>query len=171
MPCLQGRPLQVGFLPGLRTQKGQLRSGGDAGQEVHAGSFIHRREIVLESGLAAHPSELARVVVHELFHFIWLRAGNPVRRSYELLLENETIRQAWGELGWSAESRKRSLRIGDRLRRSRRWREYVCESFCDSAAWLLAGLRAHEEFTLTVRHRRARREWFRRVLARDEISI
>jgi hypothetical protein len=171
MPSLRGRPLEFGFLPELRTAKGQLRSGGDAGTEVHAGSFIHRREVVLESGLAAHPSELARVLVHELFHFIWLRAGNPVRRSYEVLLENEMIRQAWGELGWSAESRKRSLRIRDRLRRSRRWREYVCESFCDSAAWLLAGLRAHEEFTLTVRHRRARREWFRRVLARDEISI
>jgi hypothetical protein len=171
MPILRGRPLHLGFLPELRARKGQLRSGGDAGQEVHAGSFIHRREVVLESGLAPHPSELARVIVHELFHFIWLRAGNPMRRSYERLLENEMIRQAWGELGWSAESRKRSLRIGDRLRRSRRWREYVCESFCDSAAWLLAGLRAHEEFTLTTLHRRARREWFRRLLARDEISI
>jgi hypothetical protein len=171
MPPLQGRPLQVGFLPGLRTEKGQLCSGGDGGQEVHAGSFIHRREIVLESGLTACPRELARVIVHELFHFVWLRAGNPLRRSYERLLEAEMARQAWGELGWSAESRKRSLRPGDRLRRSRRWREYVCESFCDSAAWLLAGLRAHEEFTLTLRHRRARREWFRPVLARGEISI
>ncbi len=158
-------------MPELRTEKGQLRSGGDAGQEVHAASFIHKREIVLESGLAAHPSELARVVAHELFHFIWLHAGNPIRRSYERVLETEAVRQAWGELGWSAESRKRSLKVGDRLRRSRRWREYVCESFCDSAAWLLAGLRAHEEFTLTLRHRRARREWFRRTLAREEISI
>ncbi len=171
MPCLCGRPLHFSFRPGLRTAKGQLRSGGDAGTEVHAGSFIHRREVVVESGLAAQPAELTRVVVHELFHFVWLRAGNPFRHSYELLLENEMIRQAWGELGWSAESRKRSLKIADRLRRSRRWREYVCESFCDSAAWLLAGLRAHEEFTLGVRDRRARRDWFRRALARDEISI
>jgi hypothetical protein len=148
-----------------------LRSGGDAGAEVHAGAFIHKREVVMESGLAAHPPELARVLVHELFHFVWLRAGNPIRHSYEVLLKNEMIRQAWGELGWSAESRKRSLKIADRLRRSRRWREYVCESFCDSAAWLLAGLRKHEEFTLGVRHRRARRDWFRSALARDKISI
>jgi hypothetical protein len=149
-----------------------LRSGGDKGLEVHAGSFIQRREIILESSLAERPAELARVLAHELFHFVWLRVGNPVRRSYETLLESEMIRQAWGELGWSAESRKKALRIGDRLRRSRRWREYVCESFCDSAAWLLAGLRAHEEFTLTLCHRRARRAWFlRRVLAYDEISI
>ena len=163
--------MQVGFLPGLRAEKGQLRSGSDRGQEVHAASFIHRREVVLESGLDARPRELARVLVHELFHFVWLRAGNPLRRSYEGLIEAEMTRQAWGELGWSAEFRKHALRIGDRRRRSRRWREYVCESFCDSAAWLLAGLRAHEEFTLTLRHRRARREWFRRLLAREGISI
>ena len=171
MPCLCGRPLQVGFRPELRTAKGRLRSGGGAGQEVHAASFIRQREIVLESDLAAQPTELARVLVHELFNFIWQRAGNPLRRSYEVLLEDELTHEAWGELGWSSESRKRSLRLGDRRRRTRRWREYVCESFCDSAAWLLAGLRAHEEFTLTLRHRRARRAWFRSVLARDEISI
>ena len=163
--------MQVVFLPGLRAEKGQLRSGSGTGHEVHAGSFIHGRKVVLESGLAARPRELARVLVHEVFHFVWLRVGNPLRRSYERLLETEMARQAWGELGWSAESRKRSLRIVDRLRRSRRWREYVCESFCDSAAWLLAGLRAHEEFTLALGHRRARREWFQRMLARDEISI
>ncbi len=171
MARLRGRPLQIGFLPALRRAGGQLRSGGDSGQEVHAGAFIHRREIVLESALATRPRELARVMVHELFHFVWLRAGNPLRGSYERLLEAEMARGVWGELGWSSESRKRSLRPGDRLRRSRRWREYVCESFCDSAAWLLAGLRAHEEFTLTVRCRRARREWFRGPLGRDEISI
>ncbi len=171
MPVLRGRPIEVSFLPALRSENGRLRSGGEKGEQVHAGAFIHRRRVVLESALARHPRDLARVLVHELFHFVWLRAGNPVRRSYERLLETEMARQAWGELGWSAEYRKRALKLGDRLRRSRRWREYVCESFCDSAAWVLAGLRAHEEFTLTVSHRRARREWFRAVLARDEISI
>lgn len=171
MPCLRGRPLRVCFRPRLRTAKGRLHSGGSMGQEVHAGSFIHRRMIVLESGLAAEPRELARVLVHELFHFVWLRAGNPLRRSYELLIENEMLHQAWGELGWSAESRKQALRAAERLRRSRRWREYVCESFCDSAAWVFAGLRSHEEFTLMLRYRHARRAWFRRALATAEISI
>jgi len=158
-------------MPELRTEKGRLRSGSGTGQEVHAGSFIHRREIVLESALAAHPRELARVMAHELFHFIWIRAGNPIRRSYEKLVDGEMACDAWGELGWSAESRKRSLRVGDRLRRSRRWREYVCESFCDSAAWIFGGLRAHDEFTLSLLYRRARRAWFRSALAREEISI
>jgi hypothetical protein len=102
---------------------------------------------------------------------VWLRAGNPLRRSYELLIENEMLHQAWGELGWSAESRKQALRAAERLRRSRRWREYVCESFCDSAAWVFAGLRSHEEFTLMLRYRHARRAWFRRALATAEISI
>jgi hypothetical protein len=161
----------VGFLPELRAEGGRLRSGGSKGEEVHAGSFIPKRKIVLESGLAGHPRELARVLIHELFHFVWLRAGNPLRRSYELLLQAEMDRRAKGELGWSAESRKRSLTAADRRLRSRRWREYVCESFCDSAAWLFAGLGAHDEFTLARRFRLARRAWFEHAFDKDEISI
>jgi hypothetical protein len=126
---------------------------------------------VLESQLAADPRELARILLHELFHFVWFRAGNPRRHSYELLLDAEMGHRARGELGWSAESRKRALAPADRRLRSRRWREYVCESFCDSAAWLLAGSRAHAEATLALRFRRARREWFRKTLAAAEISI
>jgi hypothetical protein len=132
---------------------------------------VPRREIVLESALASDPAELTRVLLHELFHFVWLHAGNPVRRSYEELLQNERRRGARGELGWSAESRKRPLAPADIQRRSRRWREYVCESFCDTAAWLFAGLRTHDEFTLAPRFRRARREWLERVLAKDELPV
>jgi hypothetical protein len=163
--------LRVRFLPSLRAHRGRLQSGGAKGQEVHAGSFVQHREIVIESGLAARPAELARVLLHEVFHFVWLRLGNPLRRSYERLLEEEMRRGALGELGWSAESRKEALVSGDVRHRSRRWREYACESFCDTAAWCFAGLRQHEEFTLAPRYRKAREEWLARVLAEGSLPV
>ena len=65
-----------------------------------------------------------------------------------------------GELGWSAEWRKDALGADDVAGRTRRWREYCCESFCDTAAWLYSGVERHEEFTLGERWRRGRRAWF-----------
>ncbi len=65
-----------------------------------------------------------------------------------------------GELGWSAEWRKETLTLADARLRTPRWRRYACESFCDSAAWMFAGLRAHDEFTLAAASRRVRRRWF-----------
>jgi hypothetical protein len=170
MPRLDGRPIRVRFLPELRADGSRLRSGGSRGEEVHAGSFIRKRVIVLNASLLSEARELARIFVHELFHFVWLRAGNSLRLSYELLLCNEMRAGARGELGWSAERRKRRLTPGDARRRTRRWREYACESFCDTAAWLFAGLRRHDEFTLAARYCGARREWLRHAL-KPEISI
>ena len=86
--------------------------------------------------------------------------GNRVRLAYEALMEGELAAGARGELGWSAEWRKSALRPADRRRRSRHWREYCCESFCDTAAWLYSGLARHGEFTLAARFRRRRRAWF-----------
>jgi hypothetical protein len=103
-----------------------------------------------------------------LFHFVWLRAGNPVRQSFETLLSGETRR---GELGWSAEWRMGVLTPADVQGRSRRWREYCCESFCDTAAWLYSGVRRHPEFTLAARFRRARRVWFRKTIEPGGLSI
>ena len=65
-----------------------------------------------------------------------------------------------GELGWSAEWRKETLTRADARLRTPKWRRYACESFCDSAAWMFAGLRAHDEFTLAAAARRLRRRWF-----------
>ena len=76
-----------------------------------------------------------------------------------------------GELGWSAERMKAGLSRADRTRRTRAWREYVCESFCDSAAWLLAGSAGNEEFTLPAAARRARRVWFEQTRLTREISV
>ena len=68
--------------------------------------------------------------------------------------------RAKGELGWSAEWRKAKLTAADGERRSRRWREYCCESFCDTAAWLYSVTSSHAEYTLAGRFRIARRRWF-----------
>lgn len=128
--------------------------------------------MILDSALLDDPAEMARILGHELFHFVWIRLGNPVRRSWENVLEAEFEARARGELGWSAEVRKRNLRAGDLSRRTRRWREYVCESFCDSAACFLAAA-DHPEFTLALRYRRYRANWFRnrQLLGGKRISI
>jgi len=143
---MSGAPIVVDRAPGLRDRRGA----------VHAGAFLRQRRISLN----CTAGEFLRIFVHELFHFAWLRAGNSPRRSFEHLLRAEHRSGAAGELGWSAEWRKLALTPADRRTRSRRWREYCCESFCDTAAWLYSGAAAHPEFTLSPRFRRARRGWF-----------
>jgi hypothetical protein len=129
---------------------------------------------VLDQELRQNPRELARILVHELFHFVWARLGNPTRRSYEALVREEWKRHARGELGWSAESRKHVLRKARALpgtQHPAQWRDYLCESFCDTAAWIYSGVRRHPEFTLAARHRNRRAEWFRAVFRHRGISI
>ena len=147
LPALAGAPIAVVRAPGLRDRRGK----------VYAGAFLRERRIAMDCTAA----ELPRVFVHEIFHFVWLRAGNVVRHSFERLLRAEWRAGARGELGWSAEWRKLALTAGDCRGRSRCWREYCCESFCDTAAWLYCGLKKHPEFTLKRRFRRLRRAWFR----------
>src|SRR4029077_6557643 len=102
---------------------------------------------------------------------VWLRLGNDRRRSYERLLAGEIRGEGHGELGWSAEWRKGKLARHDCTVRTRRWREYCCESFCDTAAWLYAGVARHEEFTLVKQARSARRAWFTRTRLDEGIAI
>lgn len=149
------------FVCDPHVHRGQLLAGGGRGVAVHAGSQIRARTIALDRALLKRPRELARIFVHELFHFAWVRLGNSERRSWEALLAAE---RGPGELGWSAELRKADLTPSDGPDRTRRWREYACESFCDTAAWLFAGSARHEEFTLASRWREHRRKWFRRRL-------
>src|SRR5262245_21854426 len=171
-PEWRGLPIEITFLPSLRAHRGKLLSSSLAhGREVHAASFLRRRRMVLDAALKRNPRELKRILAHELFHFAWLRLGNPRRRSYENLIRREMRNGVKGELGWSAESAKTNLTRSDSARRTRRWREYVCESFCDSGAWLLASSRDHEEFTLSVAARRARRAWFIQTGLTREISV
>ena len=159
-------------MPRLTVHRKRLYSKQQRGEPVHAGTFIRKRDIVLDSELRAQPGELARILVHELFHFAWVRLSNQTRRSYEQLIRREFTARARGELGWSSEWRKRALlRPPNRSAPDAKWREYLCESFCDTAAWLYAGIGSHQEFTLARRHRERRAKWFRAAYRESGIPI
>ena len=160
LPELEGEPIRIRFEPDLK------RYG-----VIHAGALVRQRRILFERALARNANELARIFVHELFHFAWVRLGNPQRWSYEDLAAEEIRQHVEGELGWSAQWRKEALSAADRTGRSRRWREYVCESYCDSAAWMFSGVPQHPEFTLARGPREGRRCWFERSSAAGTISV
>ena len=151
LPPVDGAPVLIVASRGLRDRYGA----------VHAGAFLRKRRIAFD----CTRSEFPRVFCHEIFHFVWVRAGNDVRLEFEDLLKAEWRSGARGELWWSAEWRKRDLSAGDVLDRSRRWREYCCESFCDTAAWLYCGVETHEEYTLE------RRLWFEQNVGLSGLSI
>jgi hypothetical protein len=157
LPDMTGEPIRVQSVRGLRDQRGP----------VHGGSFLRERRIAFDCTHAEFP----RILVHELFHFVWLRLGNPVRRSWEQHLRQELRRGALGELGWSAEWRKNELRPAQIRGRAAAWRLYCCESFCDTAAWLYSGADRHAEFTLAANLRRARRRWFLETIENRQLSI
>lgn len=171
LPPLEGKPIALSFLPALRAYRGKLLSAGVKGTGVHAAAFLRERRIVLEAGLLRSPRNLSRILVHELFHFVWLRLGNARRRSFGALLASEIRRRARGELGWSAQMRKTLLHPEDPVTRPRRWREYVCESFCDSAARIYSNQRRHSEYTLARLFRERRRRWFKNALSGGPIPI
>lgn len=146
LPPLCGRPIRVEL---RRTLGPHL-----------AATHIPRRVILLDAELLARPGEFERILVHEIFHFAWVRLSNQTRRSWEGVLAAELSIRVPGELGWSAEWRKNKLQRFDIRGRTPGWRRYACESFCDTAAWLYAGLRGHDEYTLAAGSRRIRRAWF-----------
>ena len=165
MPHLRGRDLELEWRSGLRTRRGRLLTADESpasqsDEAVHAASDIRQRRIVLDRELRRDPAELSRILTHELFHFVWVRLSNDTRRSWEALIRTELSRGARGELGWSAEWRKRELAARGRETADRRWREYLCESFCDTGAWVYAMVDGHAEFTLATCWSRARRKWF-----------
>jgi hypothetical protein len=145
----------------LTARRGKLLSSAGCGTPVLAGSFLYKRLIVLDSSLQRTPRQLARILVHELFHFAWWRLGNPLRKQYGDLVRAEFKRRVRGELGWSAEWRKKELHSADD---GRRWREYACESFCDTAGYLYSGIGAYGEGTLSGSARMARRRWFAELI-------
>ena len=168
LPEFEGRSISMRFLPALSAGSRKLYSNRKVGQPVYAATFIRKRNIVFDRELEHKPKEMTRILAHELFHFAWVKLGNPARRSYEALLRREWKQHARGELGWSAESRKSALPRNPRVAK---WRAYVCESFCDSAAWLYSGVRRHGEFTLAERHRKRRAQWFRATFGDRGIRI
>src|SRR2546429_606733 len=51
-PEVRGRPIEIAFLPALRAHRGKLLSGhAVAGRDVHAGTFLRQRRIVLDAAL------------------------------------------------------------------------------------------------------------------------
>jgi hypothetical protein len=164
---LVGPAIRISVRPHLCVARGRIVESG--GTEVHAATFIRKRYMVLDAALLDSDAELRRILIHELFHFVWVRLGNPLRKSFEALLAGQWA--ARGELGWSSESRKRGLMSRDVRDRTRPWREYCCEAFCDTAAYLFARSRRHAEFTLAHRHRRKRIEWFGKNLASSSVRI
>ncbi len=154
LPPLSGRPIRVELRKSLGPH--------------HAATSIPRRLILLDRGLLTTPGDFERILIHEIFHFAWVRLSNQTRRTWELLLAFE---DAPGELGWSAEWRKLKLHPSDAKTRSPKWKRYACESFCDSAAFLFSGLEHHDEFTLPRAARRARKSWFQKNFASQPIAI
>jgi hypothetical protein len=124
----------------------------DRGTPVHAASFIRRREIVFESELL-RKTALPQIVVHEIFHFVWARLSNMDRAGFRALLAAEFRGKARGELGESAAVKKQEA--GGALTR-----DYVCESFCDTAAWLYAPAPTKRSSTLGQKWRAQRKAWF-----------
>lgn len=172
MPALAcDSPIRVLFRPRLTMFRGRLRSGGGRGTPVHAGSDLRRRTMTLESELIGDAGELRRIFVHETFHFAWYRLGNPRRAAWEMLLATEIVQRRPGELGWSSESRKISLEASDHGGRTRRWREYACESFCDTAAWMYSGVPQHDEYTLPCVQRRRRAECVTNLLGDRPVRV
>lgn len=133
-----------------------------------AATSLPKRLILLDREVLEKQGDFERILIHEIFHFAWVRLSNASRRDWEKLLASEKVE---GELGWSAEWRKMKLDPSDARLRSPKWRRYARESFCDSAAFLYADLRTHDEFTLPTRARRARKAWFQRNFASDAIAI
>jgi hypothetical protein len=146
----RGKPVTVRYRPNLLDT---------AGQEAHAATFIRRRVIVLDTELKGDSAGHERILLHEFFHFVWVRLGNAKRLAWEGLLHRELAGGARGEAGWSAEWRKQRLSGDDIAGRSRKWREYCCESFCDTGS-LVAGAQS-EEVTLGRLRLERRRAWFR----------
>ncbi len=168
----EGQPVRVEFRPRLRVSKGKLVTQGQRGTAVHAAAFLRERRIVLDRSLLRKRSERDRILAHELFHFVWWKGGVKRRASYEALIRAELKRTAChGEMGWSAELRKQGLTLVDRERRTRRWREYLCESFCDTAAAFALEFHSHPEITLAATARRQRYRWFHANLDLERLKI
>jgi hypothetical protein len=157
-----GSDLSVSINPQLTAYRGKLLSGfPDLGTAIHAAAFIRQRRIVLESTLLRRPDMLRLILIHEVFHFVWVRLDNASRRQFAALLKKEIKAGARGELGESAAVRKAALRFqGDLHPRSKGWSEYVCESFCDTAAWFYSGSTDAAEFKLARKWTTLRRKWF-----------
>ena len=154
--------ISLSFSPGLTAYRGKLLSQVHGkGTAVYAAAFVREQRIVLERALLSRPRELQLTLLHEMSHFVWVHLGNPKRSEFEAILRREIMGRAKSEIGESAEVQKIRLLSGGYNRpESSRWRDYICESFCDTAAWFYSGINNHPTFKLAERWRVFRRRWF-----------
>jgi hypothetical protein len=171
MPELRGLPIRVRYRPRLTAWRGQLLSKSHKGDAVYAGCFIRKRRIVLDASMLRTPRVLERIFVHEVFHFVWSKLDRATRQSWDALIRAEVRRGVSGELAWSAESMKNRVTPADMRQRTIRWKDYLCESFCDTAAWHFATVRRYSENTLDPETKQARREWVLANLAERTLPI
>lgn len=157
LPELSGNPIRVSTLPQLTASRGRLLSRSpDGGTAVQGASFIRERRIVIEAQLVRYPRQFRLILIHEIFHFVWARLSNTKRAAFASLLRDELGAGARGELGESSEVKKSARPVPD----STAWRDYACESFCDTAAYVYSGFKSHPAFTLEKRWAYRRRVWF-----------
>jgi hypothetical protein len=100
---------------------------------------------------------------------VWRRLGNGKRAEWNALVSREFQAGARGEMGWSAEWRTDELRKQGAVSHVRKWRDYLCESFCDSAASLF--VRTHGEITLKPRFRLRRERWLERLMEQGPLPV
>ena len=161
--------MKIDFRPNLHARSGKLFAGRKAhGEAVHAGAFLRKGLVTLDSSLLEDAPELIRILTHEMFHFVWRRLGNSARLEWEHLLAAE---RTVFDLGWSAESRRRAMTRADVKLRTKRWREYCCEAFCDTAAWVFSPRLPHDEVSLPAAARQQRRRWFVRLLKERKLPL
>jgi hypothetical protein len=162
LPELSGNPIRVSTLQQLTACRGRLLSRSPhRGTAVHAASFIRERRILIEAQLVRDPRQFRLILIHELFHFVWARLSNGKRAAFAGLLATEFGAGARGEMGESAELKK----CARPLPGSAAWRDYVCESFCDTAATVYSGFETHPAFTLAQRWSSRRRAWFEQTFS------
>lgn len=158
---MTGNPIAVSTHPVLAAHRGRLLLQESVrGQAVYAAAFLRERKIILEAGLLSNAQCFQLILIHELFHFVWLRVANTARAEFNDLLLKEWSKRARGELGESSALKKERLREAVVTNGSRHWRDYVCESFCDTAAWLYGGTGDSALFTLGKGWMERRQAWF-----------
>ena len=145
----------------MTAHRGALLSKGGRGRPVYAASFLRERRVVLEDSLTRRSSHLRLILIHEILHFAWWRLGNARRTDFSTLLAEECAARARGELGESSLVAKDAYLSGGGEGKSRLWRDYVCESFCDTGAWILSEIKDHDSFQLAARWKTRRAAWFR----------
>ena len=169
LPQIKGGPILLEFRPQLTAYRGKLLSGvPDRGCAVHAATFLRERRIVLEDVLLKDSGRMQSILIHELFHFVWWGLGHSSRHSYTLLIRQEIDKGARGELGESSAVAKARLRSSDSELSTARWKNYVCESFCDTAAWIYGARRTNPSATLAQTRVNQREAWFAQHLRHND---